>query len=75
MARRDTEVMSLEWHLEQREARDSLLTHHAMDSERIDSVNENIYGSIHGSWKRREEEINCRGRQKSFRLILIMNIS
>lgn len=42
MARRETEVMSLEWHLEQREARDSHLTHHTMDSERIDSVNENI---------------------------------
>lgn len=43
MARCETEVMSLEWHLEQWEARDSHLTHHTMDSERIDSVNENIW--------------------------------
>lgn len=43
MARRETEVMSLEWHLEQREAQDSHLTHHTMDSERIDSVNENVW--------------------------------
>lgn len=35
MARRETEVMSLEWHLEQRETRDAHLTHHSMDSERI----------------------------------------
>lgn len=43
MARRGIEVMSLEWHLEQWEAWDSHLTHHTMDSERIDSVNENIW--------------------------------
>lgn len=39
MARREAEVMSLEWHLEQ----DSHLTHHTTDSERIDGVNENIW--------------------------------
>lgn len=43
MARCETEVMSLEWHLEQQEAWVSHLTHHTIDSERIDSVNENIW--------------------------------
>lgn len=40
-ARRETEVMSLKWHLEQWEDRYSHLTHSVV-SERIDSVNENL---------------------------------
>lgn len=40
----ETEVMSLEWHLEQAEARRSLPTR-AAASERIDGVNESVRGS------------------------------
>lgn len=46
MARHGTVVMSLEWHLEQWEAWDSQRTHHSMDSERRDGVNESIWLSL-----------------------------
>lgn len=72
MARREAEVMSLEWHLEQPEARRSRPTRAAL-SERIDGVNENIPGSIMTA-DRQKGRIILRGTKKKGKAITLYKI-